>query len=150
MAEIRKKTDPLILVFKRALDLGEFISYNRSWEFVRSLEDVKHKIDALVKDGQAERAVSLYEIFLSGCYEKADEIDDSGGNLGMSFEDLFCAWIVARQKAKYNPAETVQNILRWMDNDDYGFCFEIEKSVVKVLNKKSVKLFGNNGTLVKD
>jgi hypothetical protein len=28
-----------------------------------------------------------------------------------------------------------------MDNDDYGFCYEIEKNVVKVLNKGSVKLF---------
>jgi tetratricopeptide (TPR) repeat protein len=137
----RKKSDPLISVLERALDLGEFISYNRSWDFVRDLEDVKQKIDALVKDRQAERAVGLYEIFLSSCYEKADEIDDSGGNLGMFFEDLFCAWINARQKAKYNPEETVQNILRWMDNDDYGFCFEIERTVVKVLNKKSVRLF---------
>jgi len=137
----RKKSDPLVWALESALDLGEFVSYNRSWDFVRDLEDVKHKIDALVKDGEAERAVSLYKLFLSGCYEKADEIDDSGGNLGMFFEDLFCAWIAARQKAKYNPAETVQNILRWMDNDDYGFCFEIERTVVKVLNKESVKLF---------
>jgi len=131
----------LISVLEHALDLGEFISYNHSWDFVRSLEEVKQKIDDLVKDGQAERAVGLYEIFLSGCYEKADEIDDSGGNLGMFFEDLFCAWINARQKAKYDPKETVRNILRWMDNDDYGFCYEIEKNVVKVLNKKSVRLF---------
>jgi len=137
----RKKSDPLISVLERALDLGEFISYNRSWDFVRELDDVKHKIDDLVEDRQAERAVSLYELFLSACYDKADEIDDSGGNLGMFFEDLFCAWINARQKAKYNPAETIQNILRWMDNDDYGFCFEIERTVVKVLNKESVKLF---------
>jgi len=137
----RKKADPLISVLEHALDLGEFISYNHSWDFVRSLEEVKQKIDDLVKDGQAERAVGLYEIFLSGCYEKADEIDDSGGNLGMFFEDLFCAWINARQKAKYDPKETVRNILRWMDNDDYGFCYEIEKNVVKVLNKKSVRLF---------
>jgi tetratricopeptide (TPR) repeat protein len=136
-----KKSDSLVWALESALDLGEFVSYNHSWDFVRDLEDVKHKIDALVKDGDAERAVSLYELFLSGCYEKADEIDDSGGNLGMFFEDLFCAWINARQKAKYNPAETVQNILRWMDNDDYGFCYEIEKNVVKVLNKESVKLF---------
>ena len=78
----RKKSDPLISVLERALDLGEFISYNRSWDFVQGLEDVKHKIDVLVKDGQAERAVSLYEIFLSGCYEKADEIDDSGERRG--------------------------------------------------------------------
>ena len=131
----------MISVLEHALDLGEFISYNHSWDFVRSLEEVKQKIDDLVKDGQAERAVGLYEIFLSGCYEKADEIDDSGGNLGMFFEDLFCAWINARQKAKYDPKETVRNILRWMDNDDYGFCYEIEKNVVKVLNKKSVRLF---------
>ena len=135
---MRKKSDPLISVIERVLDLGEFIPYNRSWDFVRSLEDVKHKIDALVKDGQAERAVSLYELFLCGCYEKADEIDDSGGNLGMFFENLFCAWINARQKAKYDPEETVQNILRWMDNDDYGFCYNIESNVVKALNKKSV------------
>jgi tetratricopeptide (TPR) repeat protein len=137
----RKKSDPLISELERALELGEFVSYNRSWDFVRGLEEVKQKIDALVKDEQAERAVSLYELFLSGCYEKADEIDDSGGNLGMFFEDLFCAWISARQKAKYDSEETVQNILRWMDNDDYGFCYNFERNVVKALNKKSVKLF---------
>jgi uncharacterized Zn finger protein len=141
MTKKRKKSDPLISVLEHALDLGEFVSYNRSWDFVRDLKDVKHKIDALVKEGNAERAVNLYELFFSGCYEKADEIDDSGGNLGMFFEDLFCAWINARQKAKYDPEETVRNILRWMDNDDYGFCYEIEKNVVKVLNKKSVRLF---------
>ncbi|MBW2635425.1 MAG: hypothetical protein JRE14_15165, partial [Deltaproteobacteria bacterium] len=137
----RKKSDSLVSAIEQTLDLGQFISYNRSWEFVRSLEDEKHKIDALVNNGQAQRAVSLYEIFLSGCYEKADEIDDSGGDLGMFFEDLFCAWINARQKAKSNPEEIIQNILKWMDNDDYGFCYEIERNVVKVLNKKSVKLF---------
>jgi uncharacterized Zn finger protein len=141
VAKKRKISDPFISVLEGALDLSEFISYNRSWDFVRGLEDVKLKIDDLVKNGQADRAVRLYEIFLSGCYEKADEIDDSGGNLGMFFEDLFCAWINARQKAKYDPAETVQYILRWMENDEYGFCYEIEKDMVKVLNKKSVKLF---------
>jgi hypothetical protein len=119
----RNKADPLISVLERALAPGEFIQYNRSWDFIQGLEEVKHKIDALVKDGQAERTVSLYELFLSGCYEKANEIDDSGGDLGMFFEDLFCAWINARQKAKFDPEETVQNILRWMDNDDYGFCY---------------------------
>ena len=107
---------------ENALDFGEFIPYDRSWDFVQTLEDAKHKVDALVKDGQAERAVSLYEIFLSGCYEKVNEIDDSGGDLGMFFQNLFCSWITARQKAKYDPAETVQNILGWMDNDEYGFC----------------------------
>ncbi|MCP4626622.1 MAG: hypothetical protein GY850_24420 [bacterium] len=47
----RKKSDPLVSALESALDLGEFVSYNRSWDFVRDLEDVKHKIDALVKKG---------------------------------------------------------------------------------------------------
>ena len=40
---------------------------------------------AWIKEGDAERAVSLYEIVLSGCYEKVNEIDDSGGDLGSFF-----------------------------------------------------------------
>ena len=64
MTKKRKKSDPLISVLESALDLGEFVSYNRSWDFMKDLEDVKHKIDALVKDGEAEHAVSLYKLFL--------------------------------------------------------------------------------------
>ena len=55
----RKKSDPVVSEIERALDLGQFISYNRSWDFVRELEDSKKKIDALVKNGEAERAVGL-------------------------------------------------------------------------------------------
>ena len=32
-------------------------------------------------------------LYLEGHYEKAEEIDDSGGELGMFFEELFCSWI---------------------------------------------------------
>ncbi|MBW2169815.1 MAG: hypothetical protein JRG69_11265 [Deltaproteobacteria bacterium] len=79
----RRNADPLISQIELALDLGQFISYNQSWDFVHDLEDTKSKIDDLMENGEADRAVRLYEMFLSGCYEKAEEIDDSGGNLGM-------------------------------------------------------------------
>ncbi len=137
----RKKADPLLLEIERALGLGQFISYNQSWEFVRELEDTKKRIDALVKNGEAERAVGLYELFFSGCYEKAEEIDDSGGNLGMFFGELFCAWIKARQKAGCKADETVQFVLKWMDNDEYGFCYDIEQDIAQVLNKAGFQLF---------
>jgi hypothetical protein len=35
-----------------------------------------------------ERAVTLYELFLAGCYEKAEELDDSSGGFGMFVEGL--------------------------------------------------------------
>ena len=60
----RKKSDPVVLEIERVLDLGQFISYNRSWDFVRELEDTEKRIDALVKNGEAKRAVGLYEMFL--------------------------------------------------------------------------------------
>ena len=80
----KRNVDRLILRIELALDLGQFITYNQSWDFVHDLEDIKNKIDDLMESGEADRAVRLYEMFLSGCYEKAEEIDDSGGNLGIS------------------------------------------------------------------
>jgi len=59
----------------------------------------------------------------------------------MFFEDLFLAWIRARQKAGRPARETVEDILKWMENDDYGFCYELEKELAKVLNKAGLLLF---------
>ena len=137
----RRNADPLISQIELALDLGQFISYKQSWDFVHDLEDTKSKIDDLMENGEADRAVRLYEMFLSGCYEKAEEIDDSGGNLGMFFQDLFLSWIKARQEAGHAAGETVGDILNWMENDDYGFCYNIEKEAGKVLNKAGFRLF---------
>jgi tetratricopeptide (TPR) repeat protein len=137
----KRNVDPLISQIELALDLGRFVSYNDSWDFVRSLEDAKTRIDALIEGREADRAVLLYELFLSGCYEKAEEIDDSGGDLGMFFQELFLAWITARQTAGRPAEETVGEILNWMENDDYGFCHKMEKEVGRVLNKEGFLLF---------
>jgi len=59
----------------------------------------------------------------------------------MLFQDLFLSWIKARQKAGRAAEETIGDILNWMENDDYGFCHEIEKDVAKVLNKGGLLLF---------
>ena len=68
-------------------------------------------------------------------------MDDSGGNLGLFFEELFCSWIRGRQKAGEDPAETVELVLKWMANDNYGFCYNIEKPVVETMRKKELELF---------
>jgi hypothetical protein len=77
---------PLMQAIEQSLAPGVFIPYGRSWDFVRNLDGVKEQLDAMVKAGRARQAVELYETFLAGCYDKADEIDDSGGNLGGLFE----------------------------------------------------------------
>lgn len=125
----QRRVNYLVSAIEEALDLGEFVSYKEAWDFIRNLENVKEKIDGLLKKGQAKRYVPLYEMFLSGCYEKADEIDDSSGNLGITFKELFYSWIKARQKARYADAETIYNIIKWMDNDQtIPPCFDVNLS----------------------
>ena len=136
----RRRAEPLIQTVERALDPGRFVSYGASWRFAQQLEEVKSDLDALVEAGEAQRAVDLYELFLAGCYDKAEEIDDSGGTLGQFFAELFVSWIKARQKAGCRPEETVNLILRWMENDDYGFCFDIEEEVAKALDREGGRL----------
>jgi len=137
----RKTDDSLARSIESALNLGQFVSYNHSWRFVQDLEEIKSKIDALLEQDQAQRALNLYEVFISGCYEKAEEMDDSGGNLGMFAQELFISWIKARQKAGCRPEETVKIILRWRDNDNYGFWYDIEEDVAKIFNKEGFLLF---------
>jgi tetratricopeptide (TPR) repeat protein len=136
-----RTTDSLMSAIEQAVDLGRFVHYRESWEFVSDLEDVKRRLDELVSQGESQRAVPLYEVFLAGCYEKADEIDDSDGALGDFYGHLFCSWILARQKAGLPAQETVDLILRCMKNDNYGFCFGIEKDVTLALNREGFRFF---------
>jgi tetratricopeptide (TPR) repeat protein len=129
--------DSLLAEIERELCLGRFIRYGDMFDFVAGLELVEQKLAALSSGGDAERAVNLYEAFLSGCYEKIEECDDSGGYLGMFWNDLFCGWVKARQAAGRPSSETVQQILKWKEGDNYGFCYDIEKNVAKVLNPEA-------------
>lgn len=137
---IMKKPDPVERLMEMALRPDRFIDYRNSWEFVEGLEKVKEEIDRLIKT-RPQQAIDLLETFIAGCYEKAEEIDDSGGSLGQFVEDLFCTWIKARQAAKADPHATVKQLLRWMDDDEYGFCHGIERNAVKVFNKTGLRAF---------
>ena len=136
----RKAPDPVVAEIERALMPGQFIRYDEMHEFIGDLEKVEGKLKALVRDGEAERAVHLYEVFLSGCYEKIEQCDDSGAYLSMFFGGLFCGWVKARPAAGRRAEETVRQILRWKEHDDYGFCHDIEKDVAKVLDHDGYRL----------
>ncbi|HOZ49895.1 MAG TPA: hypothetical protein PK468_25055, partial [Candidatus Hydrogenedentes bacterium] len=140
MSKQRKK-DPLLKAIEHALDLGQFVSYKQTWDFVNNLDRIKDQINALVDEGEAERAVRLYELFVAGVYEKAEETDDSGGELGSFFKGLFVSWIIARQKAGCPAGETVREILGWTEDDNYGFCHDIEGTVARALNREGFALF---------
>jgi len=50
-AEMKRKRNSLISQIEIALDLGYFVSYNQSWDFVRDLEKTKNQIDDFKENG---------------------------------------------------------------------------------------------------
>ncbi len=134
-----KYTDPLITEVEHALTPGKYIRYSETCGFVQELEKVQEHLESLTPDASG-RAVRLFEIFLSGCYEKIEECDDSSAYLSMFFHRLFCGWIKARQARGLPADETVRQILKWMERDNYGFCHRIEPELVKALDSDGSRL----------
>ena len=130
----QRESDPLEREIEAALDPGYFVSYRADLVFMADLEAVAADVAAVV-DSAPVRAVELYESFLAGCYEKAEEVDDSGGSFGMFVTELFCGWIRARQAADADAEETASRLLGWMDDDPHGFCRRLEQDVVTVLDQ---------------
>src|SRR2546423_1706477 len=109
----RQGSTVLEQAIEQVLQPGQFIHYNAGWSFVSGLETVVAQIDALIAHGEAARAVTVYELFIAGCYEKAEELDDSSGGFGMFVEGLFGGWLRAREAAGANPDETATALLHW-------------------------------------
>ena len=91
---------------------GRFVSYDASFSFVSELGTVEDELAKLIPTAPAQ-AVALYETFLAGCHEKAEEIDDSSGSFGQFVGELHRGWIRARQAAGADPDQTATRLLRW-------------------------------------
>jgi hypothetical protein len=123
-----------------ALNPGVFIPDQACCSFVSELEEVAAIIAKLSRAGPA-RAAALYETFLAGCYEKAEELHDSSGSFGQFTGDLICKWIKARQASGADPDETAARLLAWMDDDPYALCYDIEKDASKAFDKAGLAAF---------
>ena len=132
------RRDPMDSNIQSALQPGHFIGWNDGFSFVSYLCQVEDEIAKVVRTDPA-RGVTLYETFIAGCNLKAEEIDDSDGEFGTFAEGLFCGWIKARQAAGTDRGETARLLLGWMDDDQYGFCNDLELTAVKVLDRAGLE-----------
>lgn len=142
MARKTRRKDPIEQHIELALNPGAFIGDRTCFAFVSSLEEVAAGIDALLRT-DAARAAGLYETFLAGCAEKAEEIDDSSGSFNQFSKDLICRWVTARQVSGADAGQTAATatLLAWMDDDPYAFCYEIEGQVAEALDKAGLAAF---------
>ena len=91
----RRGADPIERQMELALDPGAFISDGACFSFVSGLDEVAAAVGRLTRT-EPVRATALYETFLAGCYEKADELDDSSGSFGQFVGDLICGCLRGR------------------------------------------------------
>lgn len=136
----RRKIDPIEQEIEVALNPGAFIPDRACFPFVSDLDEVAAKIAKLIASDPS-RAVNLYEAFLAACYLKLEELDDSSGSFGQFVDELYCGWVKARQAEGADPDETAARLLEWMDEDEYGFCYHLEKDLVKVFDKANLAAF---------
>ena len=125
----------------RALSPGRFIRYRQGASFVRGLRGVARDLERRVEAGHADQAADLYRTFIGACHEKAREMDDSGGELGQFVQDLFVAWLRAQQAAAIPAPEAIQALVSWMDHDEFGFCYEIEREVAPAMGPEYLAHF---------
>jgi len=128
--------DPLEVAIESALRPGHFIDWRMESTFTSDLDEVAEQIDQLAST-DPQRAARIYESFLAGCYEKADEIDDDG-YFGQVIEGLYCGWVKAPQAAGADPDKTVSLLLDRMGHDPYGYADQLEREAVKVLDKAAL------------
>jgi hypothetical protein len=126
--------DGLELEIEAALDPGRYVYDGACFSFVGDLHEVEARVAGLV-EAAPERAVALYEAFLAGCYEKADEVDDSSGSFGMLVIALVCGWVKARQRAGGAAGQTASRLLLWMEEDPYGFLYRLDGDVADALDR---------------
>jgi len=123
-----------------ALEPGRFIAWRGVGDFIEELDEVREELlpmgDA---DGQPAEAAELLETFIAGCYEKADEIDDSSAEFCVFVTEIYADWIRARQAAGADPAETAAALLSWWVHDDYGFCGDLHSWGTEALDRDGLE-----------
>ncbi len=133
MSRRPRTRDPHERSIESALRPGEFISYGKSFSFVKALDQLVQQINPLIDD-DPERAAILFETFLAGCYAKIHELNDSGGELGNFMQRLCCHWVRARQSGGCPANDSVETLLHWIDADNYGYTYQIERDLAEALD----------------
>ncbi len=115
---------------------GTFIPASGMPAFVRRVQALHLRLEAMAGDGHALEAVAVYETLLAACVYKAYQCTDPLDLLPGLFPSLFRGWIHARQEADLSPKETVLQVVQWMlCMQDERFELSID-TVVEALDRK--------------
>ena len=140
MPKPRRPRDPFEQLIDEALEFDRYIPYDEAWGFTSELASVADRIDKL-RAAEPGRAAALYEMLLAGLSDKAEDIDDSDGEMGELAGDLIGRWIRARRAATADPDETARNLLAWEEDDPYGMYNDCGCQAVEAFDKAGLAAY---------
>jgi hypothetical protein len=98
----------------------------------------------MVAGGQAKKAIPLYQFLLAECHERARMREDPRNLLSGAINRIGLDWIRARQRAALRPAETVREILAWMDANGSAAIGTPLRPIAEVLDTQEYRLFADH------
>lgn len=140
MSKASKNVDAVARDVELALHTQDWYDSWATSAFVDRLQEVEERVAELVAT-HPSRAADLYETLIGGAHEAAESVDDSNGELTAFVETAFKGWVRARQAAGDAAEETIDALLAWMVDDDYGFCHRVEEVVVEVMTPAALAAF---------
>ncbi len=131
----RDKLD--LSVWKDALDEAtwsdDFVDYRHMYDYADGIQEVINSIEELLHEGHAEAVVELTEHGLAVMERAMEQVDDSGGNMGMLMEQLQELHINACQKAKPNPIPLAERLFAWELRTDWDTFYHAAETYADVL-----------------
>lgn len=131
----KNEAHPLEKRVERALKLGDFISWREVSDFRDELDRVFDEI-ALFADKQPKKALPIFDIFIAGCLEKGNEIDDSSNDLGSFLDELACAWTRCCSASGMKDDDYIRKLEHWIKADSIGSFSDLESTVIPALSRE--------------
>ncbi|WP_049757662.1 SWIM zinc finger family protein [Magnetococcus marinus] len=98
----------------------DFVDWRHMPDYSSGIGEVVESIEELLHEGHAEAVIEITEHGLSVMERAVEQVDDSGGDMGMLMKQLQDLHLKACRKAKPEPASLAERLFAWELGNDWG------------------------------
>lgn len=120
---------------------SKFIDYYHVAEFTNSLYSISDKIDKYLALQAPDLAINLCKKLIDMDGKLFERVDDSGGDVGCFYSDLFIILDKSLAHSSNKPTEIVDYIIELRDTDEYGNRGHITDALNCCLNDDVISCF---------
>ncbi|MBF0589994.1 MAG: SWIM zinc finger family protein [Magnetococcales bacterium] len=126
-------------VWKDALDevvwSDDFVDWRRMSDYSSEIGEVVDSIEELLHEGNSEAVIEITEHGLAVMERAMEQVDDSGGNMGMLVEDLKEIHLNACRKVRLDPVLLAERLFNWELSGEWGTFSHAAETYADVLGE---------------